>query len=127
MIEFDGGCLCVQTTYVAKGQPKNPHLCSCTMCQKSSGSPTVAWVEFPRDGFSWSVENQLGFYQSSEKKQRCFCKHCGSFLGALNDGDKGIFVVIASLNNPNLIVPGRQHSYKEEAPAWWEVDIIEKQ
>lgn len=53
MSEFDGGCLCNATTYIAKGEPQNPHLCSCTMCQKSSGAPTVAWVEFLLEDFAW--------------------------------------------------------------------------
>lgn len=124
MLEYEGGCLCNQTTYIAKGIPVNPHLCSCTMCQKSSGAPTVAWVEFPLETFQWSHGNKLGLYRSSEKTQRCFCQNCGSFLGAINDGCANISIVIASLKNPNLIVPGEQHSYKERAPSWWEVNII---
>ena len=50
--EYEGGCLCNETTFTARGEPSNPHLCSCTMCQKSSGAPTVAWVEFPLATFN---------------------------------------------------------------------------
>src|SRR5579862_355858 len=71
-LEYKGGCLCNETTYTAKGKPSNPHLCSCTMCQKSSGALTVAWVEFPLDTFQWNGRKP-GLYQSSEKTQRCFC------------------------------------------------------
>ncbi len=123
--EYQGGCLCGETTFISKGSPINPHLCSCTMCQKSSGAPTVAWVEFPLDTFQWSHNNHLGLYQSSEKTKRCFCKKCGSFLGAINDGFQNISIVIASLNDPNVIIPGTQHSYKESAPSWWKVCIAE--
>lgn len=47
-------------------------------------------------------------------------------LGAINKGAENIGITIASLNNPNLIVPGKQHSYKESTPSWWKVSIIKK-
>jgi len=123
--EYEGGCLCNETTFTARGMPINPHLCSCIMCQKSSGAPTVAWVEFPLDTFKWNG-NKPGFYQSSEKTQRCFCQKCGCLLGTLNKGYPNVCITIASLTNPNLIVPNKQHSYKESAPSWWEVNIVDK-
>ena len=121
--EYEGGCLCNETTFLAKGEPNNPHLCSCTMCQKSSGAPTVAWVDFALKDFEWT-KSQPNLYQSSEKTQRCSCKKCGGLLGALNEGSPNICITIASLKNPNLIVPGEQHSYKESAPSWWEPRIL---
>ncbi|MEN8236766.1 MAG: GFA family protein [Pseudomonadota bacterium] len=124
MSKFDGGCLCGATTFIAEGEPHNPHLCSCRMCQKSSGAPTVAWVEFPLETFRWNLENQLALYTSSEKTQRCFCQNCGGLLGTINDGYANICITIASLNNPNLIVPGKQHSYQQKAPSWWQVDVL---
>ena len=99
--EYEGGCLCNGTTYIARGKPINPHLCSCSMCQKSSGAPTIAWVEFPQNTFEWKGNN-LSFYQSSEKTQRCFCQKCGCLLGTLNNGYPNVCITIASLVNPNL-------------------------
>lgn len=115
---YKGGCLCQDTTFIAKGEPINPHLCSCTMCQKSSGALTVAWVEFPLKDFKWT-NRQPNLYQSSEKTRRCSCKNCGGLLGTLNDGYPNVCITIASLDNPSTIVPGLQHSYKESAPVWW--------
>lgn len=123
MLEYHGGCLCNETTYTARGEPFNPHLCSCTMCQKSSGASTVAWVEFPLNHFQWTASNP-GLYQSSEKTRRCFCKKCGGLLGTLNVGYSNICITIASLKNPNLVVPNKKHSYKESAPLWWEPHIL---
>ncbi|MBN9231772.1 MAG: hypothetical protein BGO90_03995 [Legionella sp. 40-6] len=123
MLEYHGGCLCNKTTYTARGEPFNPHLCSCTMCQKSSGAPTVAWVEFPLSHFQWTASNP-GLYQSSEKTTRCFCKKCGGLLGTLNVGYSNICITIASLKNPNLVVPNKKHSYKKSAPLWWEPHIL---
>lgn len=125
--EYEGGCLCNDTTYIARGEPSNPHLCSCTMCQKSSGAPTVAWVEFPLETFQWTGINKPSLYQSSEKTQRCFCQKCGGLLGTLNEGYSNVCITIASLKNPNLIVPGIQHSYKESAPSWWDPYVLKNQ
>jgi len=52
----------------------------------------------------------------SKKTQRCFCQNCGGLLGTLNKGYPNVCITIASLKNPNLIVPDKQHSYKENAP-----------
>ena len=123
--KYEGGCLCGETTYVAEGEPINPHLCSCTMCQKSSGAPTVAWAAFPINKFKWNGKKEPGFYQSSQNVKRYFCKNCGGALATL-EGEY-VDITIASLNNPNLIVPNeQQHSYKESKPSWWEVKISPK-
>lgn len=123
MKKYLGGCLCGETTFIAKGEPINPHLCSCTMCQKTSGAPTMAWVAFPLKRFEWNGKREPGLYQSSKKIKRCFCKNCGGALATLEEGCENIDITISSLNNPDLIAPGEQHSYKESAPSWWNVHI----
>lgn len=122
--EYEGGCLCSETTFMVKGHPNNPHLCSCTMCQKSSGALTVAWVEFPLATFQWTGKRKPALYQSSEKTQRCFCEKCGSLLGTLNEGYPNVCITIATLKVPACVVPNPCHSYKESAPPWWEVEIL---
>lgn len=123
MTKFEGGCLCSAITYNTEGEPQNPHLCSCTMCQKTSGAPTVAWVEFSLKTFKWAGK-EPSLYLSSKKTKRCFCPNCGCLIATLNEGYPNICITIASLNNPNLIVPNKQHSYKESAPIWWDPQIV---
>lgn len=120
---YEGGCLCGDTTYEAKGEPINPHLCSCTMCQKSSGAPTVGWVEFPLSDFKWT-KAQPKLYRSSEKTDRCSCERCGGLLGTYNEGFSNICLTISTMNNPSLIVPGKQHSYIESKPSWWQPKVV---
>lgn len=118
-LTFSGGCLCGATTYQAIGEPINPHLCSCTMCQKSAGAPTVAWVEFPINAFEWTGE-QPRLFRSSESTFRCSCKNCGGLLGTLNDGFANVCLTIATLDNPSRIEPQKDaHSFKDSAPKWW--------
>ncbi len=61
---------------------------------------------------------------SSMRTRRCFCPNCACLIATLNEGYPNICITIASLNNPNLIVPNEQHSYKESAPIWWAPQIV---
>jgi len=62
-------------------------------------------------------------YRSSETVDRGFCPVCGGTLCAVEDGSDAIVMTIASLDDPDRIVPGPQHSYRESAPSWWTVSV----
>ncbi len=124
MAVLKGGCLCGALRYTAEGKPSFPHLCSCIMCQKWSGAPTVAWFEMPADGISWDGPGgEPRYFQSSEKSRRGFCPVCGGTVCAVDEGYDKISLTIASLDEPSAIVPGKQHSFQKAAPDWWSVKI----
>ena len=124
---FAGGCLCGNIRFLAIGKPSFPHLCSCRMCQTWSGAPTVAWVEFPIDGFSWTGPGgEPTRFQSSEKSQRGFCNKCGGSICAFDEGYDKLALTIAVFDEPSALVPGKQHSYRQSAPSWLIVDIDRK-
>ncbi|MGP1395555.1 MAG: GFA family protein [Inquilinaceae bacterium] len=121
---FKGGCLCGDVRYEATAEPIFPHLCSCTVCRRWSGAPTVAWVEFPLTAVAWTGPGgEPRLFRSSPKTRRGFCPSCGSALCAIDDGYPNISLVIASLDRPNLIVPDAGHSYKSDRPRWWHPDV----
>ena len=123
---FEGGCLCGGIRYSVDAEPTFPHLCSCTMCWRWSGAPTVAWVEFPLEAFKWTgTLGEPQFFQSSEKTMRGNCPKCGSSICALNEGYDKISLVIGSLDQPDLIVPDVQHSYSSSKPKWWRGEQLE--
>lgn len=126
---FEGGCLCGHIRFSVTADPVFPHLCSCKMCRRWSGAPTVAWVEFPLEAFSWTGPGgEPALFRSSEKTQRGSCPKCGSAICAIDDGYENISIVMGSLDRPNLIVPDVQHSYKSFRPKWWQptVAVAEK-
>ncbi|MEO1192667.1 MAG: GFA family protein [Pseudomonadota bacterium] len=121
---YEGGCLCGAIRYEAKGKPGFPHLCSCSQCRKWSGAPTVAWVEFPLESFAWTGPGgEPKRFQSSQKSRRGSCPICGSAISVEDEGYDKISITIASLDDPDAIVPGKQHSYKKGVPVWWSVAI----
>ena len=124
MTILSGGCLCGSLRFTVEGKASFPHLCSCTMCQKWSGAPTVAWVEFPQAGLTWEGPGgEPAYFRSSEKSRRGFCTTCGGTLSALDEGSDAIMLTIASFDDPSAIVPGKQHSFRKFAPDWWSVKI----
>lgn len=73
-----GSCLCGAVSFSTTSM--NPHVaaCHCGMCRKWGGGPLLA-VECNSD-VSFSGEEHIGVYQSSEWAERGFCHQCGSHL-----------------------------------------------
>lgn len=126
MTTYTGGCLCGSIRYTTSGEPTFPHYCSCKMCQQWSGAPVVAWVDFPRDSLTWDGPGgEPAVYQSSELTQRGFCPTCGGTLFARDDGADTICMTVATLDNPDSIVPESQ-SFPDAAPAWLNVELLQQ-
>ena len=121
---FEGGCLCGNIRFRVTAVPEFPHLCSCTMCRRWSGAPTVAWVEFPLSVVKWTGPTKgPRLFRTSENTQRGNCPKCGSAICAVDDGYENISIVLGSLDRPNMIVPDIQHSYRSFKPKWWHPDV----
>jgi hypothetical protein len=121
---YEGGCLCGDIRFIARGDPGFPHACSCSMCQRHSGALTLAWVEFARDAVSWTgPAGAPALFRSSEGSSRVFCNRCGSTIGAIDD------TPVVALVLGVFDVPGREefaprsHSYETGRPDWWHVQI----
>jgi len=73
-----GSCLCGAVSLNTTSM--NPHVaaCHCNMCRKWGGGALMA-VECGSD-LSFSGEENIGLYQSSEWAERGFCNKCGSHL-----------------------------------------------
>ena len=116
---FSGRCLCGGIQFEFSSQPDWPHYCCCDDCQKWSGAPTVAWVDFPQVAFKLSdPQNLLRKFKSSPIAQRAFCSQCGSSLFAIDDDGKNMSVTITTLDRPNLHCP-ESVSYTSFAPKWF--------
>src|SRR5215468_2158489 len=123
MQDYAGGCLCGHVRYRSAGAPSFPHYCSCRMCQRASGAPVVAWVEFPRAALAFDGPGGApALRRSSEKMQRGFCPQCGGTICSLEDGSDTIYITVATLDDPNRIVPQSQ-SFPGSAPAWLQLKV----
>ena len=74
-----GSCLCGAVSFEVEADLTPPDACHCTQCRKVSGHYWAS-TDVPRDEVTIHGENSIGWYQSSERVRRGFCKACGSTL-----------------------------------------------
>lgn len=73
-----GSCLCGAVTLQVAGPiDRQPESCHCSICRKQSGHYPVA-VNVRRANLTIAGEENIKWYQSSEKVDRGFCSHCGT-------------------------------------------------
>jgi hypothetical protein len=100
---YQGGCLCGDVRFEARGKPNSVSTCHCRSCQRAAGADSVAWAEFPNINVFWLGE-KAGVFESSVKVTRTFCKRCGSSL-AYQNALASIDLSLACFDNPEIFVP----------------------
>lgn len=73
-----GSCLCGAISVSTTSMSNHVAACHCSMCRKWGGGPLLA-IECGSD-VSFSGEENIGVYQSSQWAERGFCNQCGSHL-----------------------------------------------
>lgn len=83
MSGLSGQCLCGAVKFDAKDVDRGSGLCHCRMCQQWAGGPFIVATS---RGVTFTGEENLVRYRSSEWAERGFCRQCGSnlFYRALN-------------------------------------------
>ena len=72
-------CLCGAITVRVDGPLGAPDACHCSQCRRQSGH-VWASTDIERTAVTITGEDQISWYQSSEKVRRGFCRTCGSVL-----------------------------------------------
>ena len=79
----EGGCVCGRVRYKTTGAPQRVSLCSCTWCQKRTGSALGVSVYFLKQNVEID-ETLLGTYRMTSDAGRWieqgFCTTCGTAL-----------------------------------------------
>lgn len=98
-----GGCACGRIRFEADIEDDEAYLCHCRMCQRASGSVSLAMKNVPQASVRWRAEPD--WYASSAIAKRPFCSRCGSSLGfQFNDSDQ-MDLTIASFDDPSRFRP----------------------
>ena len=74
-----GSCLCGAVRFTVDGELNGGDACHCTQCRKHSGH-YFASTDIPKSALTVEGEDNLRWYQSSERVRRGFCGQCGSSL-----------------------------------------------
>lgn len=79
MTQMTGGCACGAVRYTAEVASPDAYLCHCRMCQKATGSVSIAFVNAKQANVTW--DSGPDWYASSPIAKRPFCAKCGTSLG----------------------------------------------
>jgi hypothetical protein len=105
--------------YRAAGDARNATLCHCGSCRHAAGAPVVAWVTFPRAGFSFTGAAPVR-YRSSPPVVRTFCGRCGTPISYERDDEpEMVDVTVISLDRADEFPPEDQ-IWTSDSLAWFE-------
>ena len=112
-----GGCVCGRVRFTATVEPEEAYLCHCRMCQRATGSVSIAFVNFKRDSISWDGEPD--WYDSSPIARRPFCSQCGTSLGFEFKKDSDTMdLTVASFDDPTPFKPKHHFGAESMHRAW---------
>lgn len=117
---MQGQCFCGAIRYELSGSRWHQTLCHCSICRKTSGAPSVAWVTVQRDQFRLLAGTPKSF-RSSKHATRSFCGACGTPLTFSSDRlPDEIDVTIASFDEPDRVAP-EDHTWVSSKLDWVEI------
>ena len=119
--QMSGGCACGRVRYTASVEPDEAYLCHCRMCQRSTGSVSIAFVNAKLDAMSW--EREPDWYESSPIARRPFCSQCGTSLGfRFKEGSDKMDLTVASFDDPSPFKPKHHFGVESLHRAWINTD-----
>jgi len=115
---MDGGCACCgRVRFSARIDDDEAYLCHCRMCQRATGSVSIAFKSVKREDVAWTVEPD--WYESSPIARRPFCAACGTSLGFafVKDSDS-MDLTVAAFDDPSRFVPKHHFGAESIHRAW---------
>ena len=109
--------MCGKIRYAATIENDEAYLCHCRMCQRATGSVSIAFVTARLDQIEWDGEPD--WYDSSPIARRPFCSKCGTSLGFMftEDSDK-MDLTVAAFDDPSPFKPRHHFGAESMHRAW---------
>lgn len=114
--EMTGGCACGKVRYRAQVHDDEAYLCHCRMCQRATGSVSIAFKNVMKDDMAWVSEPD--WYQSSPIASRPYCAACGTSLGFVHPDHTKLDVTVASFDDPSRFRPTSHFGTESMHRAW---------
>jgi hypothetical protein len=123
--EMTGGCACGRVRYAATIHDHDAYLCHCRMCQRATGSISVAFKNVRQSDVRWQSEPD--WYDSSPIAERPYCAKCGTSLGfRFKDGSENIDLTVASFDDSSGFVPRHHFGAESMHRAWINTEGLEE-
>lgn len=116
MSEMSGGCACGKVRFSARVENDDAYLCHCRMCQRATGSISIAFKNLPQTAISWTSEPD--WYDSSAIARRPYCAKCGTSLGFQFRDGPNIDLTVAAFDEPARFRPTSHFGAESVHEAW---------
>jgi hypothetical protein len=114
--EMKGGCACGKVRYTAQVENDEAYLCHCRMCQRATGSVSIAFKNVMKADMRW--ESEPDWYRSSPIAERLYCAACGTSLGFSHPDGPKIDLTVASFDDPARFRPTAHFGVESMHRAW---------
>jgi hypothetical protein len=114
---MSGGCACGKVRYSVPIDSDEAYLCHCRMCQRSTGSVSIAFRNVKYGEIEWDGEPD--WFDSSPIAVRPFCSSCGTSLGfRFKEGSENMDLTVASFDDPSRFKPKHHFGAESIHRAW---------
>jgi hypothetical protein len=113
---MSGGCACGRIRFTAGIDNDEAYLCHCRMCQRATGSVSIAFKSVKQAEVSWAHEPD--WYASSPIARRPFCRECGTSLGFAYPDSTNMDLTVAAFDEPARFRPTLHFGAETMHRAW---------
>ena len=114
--EVEGGCACGRIRYRVTIANDEAYLCHCRMCQRATGSVSIAFKNVRKADVAWQREPD--WYQSSPIARRPYCRECGTSLGFAFPDSENMDLTVGSFDDPSRYRPKHHFGAESLHRAW---------
>jgi hypothetical protein len=115
--EMHGGCACGRIRYTAAIDDDEAYLCHCRMCQRATGSISIAFKNVRKANVAWQGA-EPDWFASSPIANRPYCRECGTSLGFAHPDSERMDLTIASFDDPSRFRPTSHFGTESMHRAW---------
>ena len=114
-----GHCLCGKVRFRVTGRLRSVLVCHCGQCRRWHGH-IGAYTATADGNLTIEEEGALGWFRSSDKARRGFCRDCGSSLFWKPDGKPYTAISAGTLDAPTGLVTS-EHCYTDSAGDYYAI------
>ena len=111
-----GGCACGRVRFTAEIADDEAYLCHCRMCQRATGSVSIAFKGVKQSDVRWN--GPPDYYDSSPIAVRPYCRECGTSLGFQFKEGPNMDLTVAAFDDPSRFKPTSHFGAESMHRAW---------
>jgi len=119
-----GGCACGRVRFSAEVDSDDACLCHCRMCQRATGSISIAFMGIKKAKVRW--EGEPDYYVSSPIARRPYCRECGTSLGFEFPDSDSMDLTVAAFDEPGRFRPVHHFAAESMQEAWLDTSHLKR-